>query len=144
MVIAAIGCCGIKYYSRLLLALYVLIVLIIFIIQLTLALVFVTEHQDDIIGLKSDDSEQIKEVMTKSADAVVTMFFIVLFIEALVMFTASCFRSQLTGDELDQVQTKYDDLEEQKNLDKEKRKMTFEMRARNQAAKMKSGKGGFF
>mmetsp|Transcript_46497 Transcript_46497/g.113234 ORF Transcript_46497/g.113234 Transcript_46497/m.113234 type:complete len:241 (+) Transcript_46497:249-971(+) len=145
MIIALFGYCGIKYYSRITLALYIILVMIVFIIQLSLALVFVTEHQEDLIGLKTDESEQLKEVMTRSADAVINTFFVVLFIEVLVMSTAACFRMQLTGEEREQSKvSKYADLEADVDAEKEKRMHNFEMQSRAAADRLKKGPAGWF
>ena len=67
--ISCIGCCGIKFYSRILLAIYIILVIVVFVIQLTVAIVFVTEHQEDLMGLKSQGTQKLKDLVSQSVRA---------------------------------------------------------------------------
>jgi hypothetical protein len=75
-------------------------------------------------------------VYTWQFNAVIGLFFAVLFVEVMVMITAGCFRTQINGDEREKNSVPFQDLESQAHdADREKRRQKFETQSRRQAAK---------
>jgi hypothetical protein len=64
--VSCIGCCGIRFYSSIVMAIYLILVILIFVVQLTVAIIFVTEHQEDLMGLKSQDTQRLKDLVSQS------------------------------------------------------------------------------
>mmetsp|Transcript_20616 Transcript_20616/g.51606 ORF Transcript_20616/g.51606 Transcript_20616/m.51606 type:complete len:247 (-) Transcript_20616:226-966(-) len=148
MLVAGVGCCGIKMYSRLVLGIYVVMVVVVFFVQLIVGLVFTTMYQADLLLLKESENERFHDEVEQGSSSIVTSFFVVLFLEVGVMVTAACLRNQLTGDEKEEKKAKKlgkleDDIV-QREADREKRKNQFEMQSRRMAEKIqKKGKSMF-
>mmetsp|Transcript_34705 Transcript_34705/g.68063 ORF Transcript_34705/g.68063 Transcript_34705/m.68063 type:complete len:247 (-) Transcript_34705:361-1101(-) len=148
MVVALVGCCGIKMYSRLLLGVYVIMVIIIFFIQLIVGIVFTTMYQADLLLMKQEEDTKYRNDLEEGSSSIVQAFFVVLFLEVGVMVTAACFRNSLTGDEKEDKKVKkaknLEDGVATREADREKRKNQFEMQSRRMAEKIKNkGKGLF-
>lgn len=130
------------------LGIYLILVLIIFFTELALGLVFTTLYQTDILLIEQEGSPILKKELQDSSYAITTSFFVVCFVEFVVLFTVGCFRSGLTGTEKeDKREKKFQNLEDDianRDAEREKRKMQFEMQSRRMADKLKSKTGGMF
>jgi len=148
MIVAGVGCCGIKLYSRLVLGIYIVMVVVVFFVQLIVGLVFTTMYQADLLLLQDTENERFRDSVEQGSNSIVTSFFVVLFLEVGVMVTAGCLRNVLTGDEKEEKKAKKlgkleDDIV-QREADREKRKNQFEMQSRRMAEKIQNkGKGMF-
>mmetsp|Transcript_19306 Transcript_19306/g.63891 ORF Transcript_19306/g.63891 Transcript_19306/m.63891 type:complete len:220 (-) Transcript_19306:3502-4161(-) len=132
---SVLGCCGAKRYNRILLALYIILVIAIFIVQLVVAAILISNSAiiNASLGLSEDDANSLKAILSSSQQAVRTSFIVVSIVEVFVIFSSVIFCRQITGDELE---TKYHmDLDKQEvEVEREKRKMQFEMQARRVAS----------
>lgn len=130
------------------LGIYLILVLIIFFIQLALALVFTTLYQSDIQYLLEYGGSALKDEINSGAQTVTTVFFIVCALEIVVLISVGCFRQGLTGNEKEEKkEKKFQNLEDDisnRDAEREKRKNQFEMQSRKMADNLKKKTGGIF
>eukprot|EP00960_Hanusia_phi_P024919 733296-Hanusia_phi.AAC.6 len=110
---SVLGCCGAKRYNRIFLSLYILLVIAIFIVQLVVTAIFISNSAiiNASLGLSDVEAKSLLATLSSSQQVVRTSFIVVSIVEVFVVLSSVVFCQQITGDELE---TKYHiDLDKQ-------------------------------
>mmetsp|Transcript_270 Transcript_270/g.496 ORF Transcript_270/g.496 Transcript_270/m.496 type:complete len:235 (+) Transcript_270:517-1221(+) len=145
MVLSVLGCCGAKYFSRLMMGVFILFTSVVIFVQLIFTAILFVDVSLLAQGLGVDEQQatSMRDIFEDSRNAVSTSFLVVLFVEIAAVAAAFFFRNQITGDEME---GKYHlDLDKQGlEGERERRRMQFEMQARQLASGEKSKRFGVF
>jgi len=139
IVAAVVGCAGAKYYSRLLLLVYVVFVAGMLCTQFAMGMVLLLSPSTLAagLGLAQQQRSTLGGLLAESQQAIATAFLVLVAVEAYVICSALCLAREVTGDELLNKSwrktNRFLALEAERAKTREKRMMEFEMQARNTA-----------